>query len=482
MSSPHSVTCLQQCSVNASGDAIECVLFHQERVFAAVLALAGAVIFAYCIGSISTLANQENLTEAAIDVSLRSLHDFLQHRNVPRDTQQHVKQHLLFTAQTAPHHIHGCLDLLPRRLRYRIIDDCLADHLMECKLFKCMDVECRSFIAQYLFPIFLPRDTFLFRALEIGMEMYFITAGELEVLNVAETRTFMRLCKGSFVGEISLFPELIGYRTSSVRAASDAHVFELRRHDLHNNIKPHFPDVYEAIKEVASLRYRWLDAEPVLQAMSARCAMRCQTLHEEARNYEEQRIAILKKQILENGMQGDDQSRLLELLQPITSPRDGEGFNQRTAIKMSSWLKNANSEAAASLIQKVHAQSAPAAGASEDVAANRWGRCEEVDKADQGRAGIRKAQRGAGETDAGSKGHVESGFQHSPPEDNHVRVRSPVTEAPSSRAPAGAGQISRARSLCGRPRPSAGVCVIVCVMVFAFVCVFACVFAFVCVL
>ena len=52
-----------------------------ERIFAASLALLGAVIFAYCIGSISTLANQENETEAEIDETLRGLHDFLQVKN-----------------------------------------------------------------------------------------------------------------------------------------------------------------------------------------------------------------------------------------------------------------------------------------------------------------------------------------------------------------------------------------------------------------
>lgn len=232
---------------------------------------------------------------------------------------------------------------------------------MECKLFKSMDVECRSFIAQYLFPIFLPQNTFLFRALEIGMEMYFITEGELEVLNVAESRTLMRLRKGTFVGEISLFPDLIGYRTSSVRATTESQVFELRRHDLHENIRPHFPDVFEAIKEVASLRYRWLDAEPIQQAMRARCALRCETLHEEAKTYEEQRIAILKKQILESGMGDRDPDSVLELLQPVTQSRENEGLNIKAALKVGTFLKTAvDSEGATSFIRRLHGDPSPA--------------------------------------------------------------------------------------------------------------------------
>ena len=293
-----------------------------ERIVASFLALCGAVIFAYCIGSISTLANEENATEAAIDESLRSLHDFLQLCNLPMETQQHVKQHLLFTAKTAPHIIHSCLGLIPRRLRYKIIDDCLKDHLTRSPIFQTMDSECRSFIAQYLYPQFLPANTFLFRALEVGMEMYWITKGEVEVLNVSETRTLTKLRAGDFVGEISLFPDLVSYRTSSVRAIADTNVFELRRQDLENSIKPYLPDVYQAIKEIATVRFKWLDTEPLFEAMAARVTRRCKTMHNEARGYEEQRLAILKKAVSEGAVPSQlDPQQLDALLNPITTSK-----------------------------------------------------------------------------------------------------------------------------------------------------------------
>ena len=270
-----------------------------------------------------------------------------------------------------------------------------------------MDVECRSFIAQYLFPIFLPQNTFLFRALEIGMEMYFITEGELEVLNVAESRTLMRLRKGSFVGEISLFPDLIAYRTSSVRATTDSHVFELRRHDLHENIRPHLPDVFEAIKEVASLRYRWLDAEPIKAAMRARCALRCETLHEEAKTYEEQRIAILKKQILENSMDDRDPDSVLELLQPVTQLKENEGVNFKAAIKMGVFLKTAaDSEDAAGLIQRLHGDPSPAN--DEEAAKQPAEQSIEVEKREGAKADV-NGEAGHTSSTKGTNFHVPAG-------------------------------------------------------------------------
>ena len=193
---------------------------------------------------------------------------------------------------------------------------------MECPIFVGMDIECRAFIAQFLYPQFIPKNTYVFKALEVGMEMYWITKGEVEVLNVTETRTLTKLRKGDFVGEISLFPSLISYRTSSVRSIEDTTLLELRGEDLEKHVKPFMPDIYEAIKEIATVRFKWLDTEPIIDAMAARSRLRCSVLHSEARSYEEQRLAILKKEISENSnslkvFSSKEGERLAHLLKPI---------------------------------------------------------------------------------------------------------------------------------------------------------------------
>ena len=273
-----------------------------ERGVAACMALCGAVIFAFCIGSLSSLASEGNSTESEIDLTLKSMHDFLQYCNTSTATQQYAKQQILFTATTTPHRIHKCLEILPRRLKARIIEDYLKQYLegKGCILFGCMDEECRSFISQYLYPVVLPANEFLFRALETGMEMYFITWGEVEVLNVTELKVITRLRKGEFFGEIALFPDLIAYRTCSVRSTVVTHVFELRGEDLEHQIKPHFPDVYEAIREVATVRFRWMDIDPLVKHMCKQTQQRCSDLQGEALNHEQSRVAILKKALKED--------------------------------------------------------------------------------------------------------------------------------------------------------------------------------------
>ncbi|KAJ1477909.1 hypothetical protein T484DRAFT_1819482 [Baffinella frigidus] len=51
-----------------------------ERLYASLLAVSGAMVFAYCVGSISLLASQSNETETAIQYQIRLITDFLQAR------------------------------------------------------------------------------------------------------------------------------------------------------------------------------------------------------------------------------------------------------------------------------------------------------------------------------------------------------------------------------------------------------------------
>ena len=94
-----------------------------ERLCALFMALVGAIVFAYCVGSISSLAAEGSTTEAAIDSALRQAHDFLTFRVVvDKHTEQMVKKHVLNAAKAAPHLLQPSWgDLIPRRQRWHIL-------------------------------------------------------------------------------------------------------------------------------------------------------------------------------------------------------------------------------------------------------------------------------------------------------------------------------------------------------------------------
>ena len=94
---------------------------------------------------------------------------------------------------------------------------------------------------------------------------------------------------GDSVGDIALFPHLSLYRTSSVRAETNVELLELSRSDLHAHIKPHFPDVFEALKTLAETRARWIKAKFVVinKEMERRSRERCEGIRQETQTLEQ---------------------------------------------------------------------------------------------------------------------------------------------------------------------------------------------------
>ena len=169
------------------------------------------------------------------------------------------------------------LEHLPRRFRNEIIDQAVASTLGTTPFFQSIDADCRAHFATMLRPVALHAGEYVFKALESGMEMYFIVAGEVEIWDVDEKLILGKLTRGDFFGEIALFEDAFPCRTSSIRARTDVdpppppsshtnrtrrvphpvlighaaslsqvELLELRREDFHTEIRPFFPDVYQA--------------------------------------------------------------------------------------------------------------------------------------------------------------------------------------------------------------------------------------------
>ncbi|EKX48845.1 hypothetical protein GUITHDRAFT_105469 [Guillardia theta CCMP2712] len=230
-----------------------------ERACAIFLTLCGAIVFAFCIGSISSLVSQRNLTETHIESELRTIQDFFRLKNLPRNLEIRAKQHLMHTAKSAQHLVHPC------------------------------------FMAEYLTPIFVQKDEILFRALDVGFEMYFVVEGEFEAWNVEDNKVLAKLGKGEYLGEISLFPDISTCRTSTVKAKIDSEVLSLRRDDFYNHIRPHFPDVYEAIKRLAITKQRWLDSAIVKRYAREKSQHRCDHIYNKIKEIQTRKLFVMSR-------------------------------------------------------------------------------------------------------------------------------------------------------------------------------------------
>jgi glucose-6-phosphate 1-dehydrogenase len=99
--------------------------------------------------------------------------------------------------------------------------------------------------------VFSPGEVILHRG-EEGKEMYFISRGQVEVVDGAG-KVVNTMAEGGLFGEVSM---LLGMpRTASVRAATQCDLFELGREDF-DRVLRNFPDLAQQLRDNAKERYQ----------------------------------------------------------------------------------------------------------------------------------------------------------------------------------------------------------------------------------
>jgi hypothetical protein len=83
---------------------------------------------------------------------------------------------------------------------------------------------------------------------DIGSEMFFLTAGQVEVLISLDEPPVTKLLPGASFGETALITD--EPRNASIRAATDVEVYVLSKRGLHKTLE-HYPDVADALEEDA---------------------------------------------------------------------------------------------------------------------------------------------------------------------------------------------------------------------------------------
>ncbi len=78
--------------------------------------------------------------------------------------------------------------------------------------------------------------------------MFFLTAGQVEVLISLDEPPVTKLLPGASFGETALITD--EPRNASIRAATDVEVYVLSKRGLHKTLE-HYPDVADALEEDA---------------------------------------------------------------------------------------------------------------------------------------------------------------------------------------------------------------------------------------
>lgn len=128
-------------------------------------------------------------------------------------------------------------------------------------------------------PAHYPPFTYVLRKGDRGADIYFISRGELEVLDPAQDTVLARLRPGAFFGEMSFLNSLLGLdsaRTASIRSVSGVELLVVRSEEL-QKVCLKYPVVSNSMRKTASQRIKSnkdateLVLRPEGGALSAEC-------------------------------------------------------------------------------------------------------------------------------------------------------------------------------------------------------------------
>jgi len=223
-----------------------------EYVFASLIMLMGASIYAFIIGSIASLLSSIQAAKNMHWERIDSVTDFLRQRHVPADINSKVRNYYEYVW----HHSRGLdknelLNDLPGPLRLEILLHLARKILDTVPLFKyCSPVLRNELLISLESRTYTP-DSYIAREGESGKAIYFITEGSVEITSEEGKKSWGTMSEGDYFGYMSMV--LNERRTASTKTLGYCDLLILKVDDF-NRIKSEFPEFNDVLKRVSGER------------------------------------------------------------------------------------------------------------------------------------------------------------------------------------------------------------------------------------
>jgi CRP-like cAMP-binding protein len=155
------------------------------------------------------------------------------------------------------------LDDLPPSLRLDVLSELTRDLLGQVSLFRYAPPALRDELVISLKPIVFPPGADIARAGEVGDGIYFVAAGDVEVLSPDDDSVQTVLPAGSYFGDLTLM--LGERRTATVRSRGFTETFQLSASDF-ERIREAYPELREVMTKASKERSSAM-AELVLEGV-----------------------------------------------------------------------------------------------------------------------------------------------------------------------------------------------------------------------
>ncbi len=224
---------------------------NREIVITIIVQLVGVAMYAYLIGTMTTMVGRLGVRSAQYHERLDMLRAMMTRRRVPLPLQQEVIGHQEYIwHRTGGQDEAALLDSLPRRLRADIGVHFATEMLDRLPMFHGLSPAFLATLVSALRPELHGPGSYIVRAGEVAQELYFITDGTAEIVD-REGRVYGRLGRGDSIGPLAT---VLGEpRTADVRAVEYCDMLMLDGAH-YRRIADAFPDLREALARNAKLQ------------------------------------------------------------------------------------------------------------------------------------------------------------------------------------------------------------------------------------
>ncbi|TKG92015.1 cyclic nucleotide-binding domain-containing protein [Puteibacter caeruleilacunae] len=225
---------------------------NPQKIYAICVQLFGYGVFTFMIGAVASRLMQRDPARARYEDSIDSLASLMHYRNISPDLSSRIiKFYRFMWKKRLGYDETYFLQSLPEGLRTEVALCLKHDVINKVPIFKDASDALKREIALLLRPIFLTPDDYIFKAGDIGEQMFFVVGGELVTLTADEERELTLLKPGDYFGEIALFKN--ENRSATIKALSYCDVYSLDKKSFDNVINK-YPEIRNKIRATVEER------------------------------------------------------------------------------------------------------------------------------------------------------------------------------------------------------------------------------------
>ncbi len=225
---------------------------NPQKIYAIMVQVLGFGVFTFIIGTVASQLMRKDPARTRYEENIEGLASLMHYKTLPGHLKTKIINFYKYMwEQRLGYDESTFLESLPENLQTEVALYLKKEVIEKVSLFHDASSEFKREISLLLKPVFLTPGDYIFKAGDIGYEMYFVVDGELNTLTLAEDRTLTTLKAGDFFGEIALFKNQ--NRSATVKALTYCDIYSLDK-SAFNKVISKYPKIGSQIQSIVEKR------------------------------------------------------------------------------------------------------------------------------------------------------------------------------------------------------------------------------------